>query len=185
MTSIGFTIAFHGQFRVGAAQGRDGIGAAVDHDMPLPGDHLKGLMRAAARDVLGFNERQVAEVFGGHADPCPWSWTSAEPVDEWRFGIRHRVKIDPDSHSAIEDHLVAGEYAHSSEAHFQVVLMGAVAPDRLPWHQLVLRATAAGVHGLGSWRRRGLGWVGIKPDEPLTDTEIQRLVTARPVRAGR
>jgi hypothetical protein len=41
---------------------------------------------------------------------------------------------------------------------------------------LVLRCAAAAVHGLGSWRRRGLGWVGITPDEPVTAAQAARIL---------
>jgi len=42
---------------------------------------------------------------------------------------------------------------------------------------LVLRCAAAGVHGLGAWRRRGLGWVGITPDDAkVSAVDVQRLL---------
>jgi hypothetical protein len=188
MSSVGFTVVFHGPFRVGAAYARDGLGAAVDRDTPLPADHLKGLMRAAARDVLGLDTAQVREVFGGSGvggrdGPCAWSWSAAQPTGGWTFGIRHRVAVDADSHTATRDMLVAAEYAYAESARFEVTLMGALPADRLAWHRLVLRATGAAVHGLGSWRRRGLGWVGIVPDDLLTDAEIGTLTAARPTTA--
>jgi len=34
------------------------------------------------------------------------------------------------------------------------------------------------VHGLGAWRRRGLGWAGITPDDgPVTAADVQRMLT--------
>ena len=48
MTVLGFTVSFYSPFRVGAAYARDGVDAALDQHDPLPPDHLKGLMRAAA-----------------------------------------------------------------------------------------------------------------------------------------
>jgi hypothetical protein len=184
VTDLGFTVRFHGPFRVGAAYARDGVDAAIDHDSPLPGDHLKGLMRAAARDVLGLDKVRVAEVFGGvgaaaGAGPCAWSWSAAEPDGGWEFALRHRVKVDPVSHSASRDHLVGGEQAYTSTARFHVTLVGVLAAEQVAWQRLVLRAAAAAVHGVGAWRRRGLGWVGIEPDEPLTDAELDTLTQIR------
>jgi hypothetical protein len=44
-------------------------------------------------------------------------------------------------------------------------------------HVLVLRCAAGGVHGLGAWRRRGLGWVGVTPDDgEISAAEVQRLL---------
>ncbi len=180
MTTLGFTVRFHTAFRVGAAYGRDGLDVAVDHDMVLPGDHLKGLMRAAARDVLGLSTAQIGGVFGDAVRPCVWSWSSATPEREgWTFMIRHRVQIDEQTHAATKDHIVAAEQAWTPQARFQVWLRGALTPGEEAVHSRVLRATGAAVHGLGGWRRRGLGWVGIRPDEPVTDEDLAALVAAR------
>jgi hypothetical protein len=153
-------------------------------------------MRSAARDILGLPDAQVAEVFGGkgarsadardRALPCAWSWTAAVPPEKWTFRLRHRISIDNDTHTAKVDHLVAGEQAWSPTASFEVLQMDTVPADRLEWHRLVLRATGAAVHNLGSWRRRGLGWVTLAPEEPLTDAEITHLISAtRLVEEGR
>lgn len=169
MTVLDFTVTFHGPFRVGAAYTRDGVNAALDGHDPLPADHLKGVMRAAAVSLLG-QHQAVAQVFGSPAAPSPWSWSSAtldgQVKQEWSVSRRHRVAIDPDRHSALKDHLVLGEQAWAPAARFQVSRVGLLDAETLPEadHLLVLRCAAAGVHGLGAWRRRGLGWVGITPD---------------------
>lgn len=189
MTAIGFTVSFHGPFRVGAAYARDGIDAALDQDDPLPADHLKGVMRAAAINLLasdGQDQWAVAEVFGSPRVPSPWSWSSAT-VDEragqtWTISRRHRVTIDPDTHSARKDHLVLGEQAWAPAARFQVARVGLPDAGRLAEeeHVLILRCAAAGVHGLGAWRRRGLGWVGISPDdEAVSADDVRRLLVLR------
>jgi hypothetical protein len=188
MTVLGFTITFHGPFRVGAAYGRDGVDAAIDHDDPLPADHLKGLMRAAAATMLGGSEHpKLDEVFGSPRSPSPWSWSSASLAggDDWNFGQRHRVKIDPGRHSAVKDHLVLGERAWPSRARFEVARIGLLDPAAERDHVLILRCAAAAVHGLGAWRRRGLGWVGVTPDDgPVTAADAERLLALAGTRAG-
>jgi hypothetical protein len=184
MTVVAFTVSFYSPFRVGSAYARDGVDAALDQHDPLPPDHLKGVMRAAAVSLLG-QASAVREVFGSHRKPSPWSWSSAAPggqapADGWTVSRRHRVTIDPGTHSARKDHLVLGEQAWTPAARFEVSRMGLLDPAALPEadHVLVLRCAAAGVHGLGAWRRRGLGWVGITPEDgPVSPADVQRLLT--------
>jgi hypothetical protein len=180
MTTLGFTVTFHSPFRVGAAYASDGVGAALDHDDPMPADHLKGIMRAAAVELLGTGHPVVSEVFGSHHAPSPWAWSSAAPTANWDFSKRHRVAIDDDMHSARKEALVLGEQAWVPTAKFEVMRSGAIPEDRVEEHVLILRCAAAGVHGLGAWRRRGLGWVGITPDDrPVSAEDISRLLSIR------
>jgi hypothetical protein len=183
VTVLGFTVWFYSPFRVGAAYARDGVDAALDEHDPLPADHLKGVMRAAAVDLLG-QDRLVEEVFGSPRTPSPWSWSSAVPDGEagqsWSISRRHRVAIDPDRHSALKDHLVLSEQAWASAARFQITRVGMLDAEAVPEadHVLVLRCAAAGVHGLGAWRRRGLGWVGITPDDgKVSAADVGHLLT--------
>ncbi len=165
MTVLSFTVTFHSPFRVGSAYARDGVDAALDRHDPLPPDHLKGLMRAAADDLLGPASDAVFQVFGSRRNASPWAWSSAQPGEPgWVFSFRHRVQIDTDRHSARKDHLVLGEQAWAHQARFEIRRVGALDDGALARHVLVLRCAASAVHGLGSWRRRGLGWVGIAPD---------------------
>jgi hypothetical protein len=179
MTTLSFTVTFHSTFRVGSTYARDGVDAALDRHDPLPPDHLKGLMRSAAADLLGPNAVEVGSIFGSPASPSPWAWSSAQAGDQgWVFSHRHRVGIDPGSHSALKDHLVLGEQAWARRAWFEVRQVGPLDEATPGRHQLVLRAAASAVHGVGSWRRRGLGWVGIEPDAgPVTAEEIATLLS--------
>jgi hypothetical protein len=176
MTMLSFTVTFHSPFRVGAAYARDGIHAALDRHEPLPPDHLKGLMRAAARDLLGVPGWLAGEVFGSPRHPSPWSWSAAEPDGQWTFSYRHRVEIDRETHSALKDHLVLGEQAWAPAARFEVSRTGALDQEAERRHVLMLRCAGSAVHGLGAWRRRGLGWVGVVPDGgPVTESETAEL----------
>jgi hypothetical protein len=186
MTVLGFTVSFYSPFRVGAAYARDGVDAALDQHDPLPPDHLKGMMRAAATGLLGQGAGghwAVREVFGSTRSPSPWSWSSATldglPEQRWDISLRHRVAIDPGSHSALKDQLVLGEQAWAPAARFEIVRAGILDAGTLAEddHVLILRCAAAGVHGLGAWRRRGLGWAGITPDDgPVCAADVQRLL---------
>lgn len=176
MTVLAFTVTFHSPFRVGAAYARDGVAAALDREDPLPADHLKGVMRAAAVQLLGNRDHPaIGEVFGSPRTPSPWSWSHATTADGWAFTRRHRVKIDEDHHSAVKDHLVLAEQSWAASARFRITRVGPVNPGGLPeeTHISLLRCAAAGVHGLGAWRRRGLGWVGVTPDDaPVTADDV-------------
>jgi hypothetical protein len=179
-----FHIIFHGPFRVGTgrATGR-GADSGIDHAQPLPAESLKGLMRASARTLLSctLNTEHdlISEVFGAASQPSPWAWTPAFPrTGRWPHPtLSARVRIDPDTHSAVEDYLATVEQIWPDEpAIFDVEPIGIVPPDRLTDQRLLLRAAACGIHALGADRRRGLGWVTVScPADPLTDTDIIRL----------
>lgn len=175
---LDFIVTFHSPFRVGSAYARDGVDAALDRHDPLPPDHLKGLMRAAGSDLLGLPPALIHQVFGSPDAPSPWSWSSAQPAGEtWDFSFRHRVMIDPGTHSASKDHLVLGEQAWVGQARFSIERTGAIPETASGTHVLVLRCAASAVHALGSWRRRGLGWAGIVPDDgPVTVREVAELM---------
>jgi hypothetical protein len=163
--ALSFTITFHTAFRVGASYGRDGVDAALDREDPLPADHLKGVMRAAAKSIAG--EALTDEVFGSTRTPAAWAWTAARLVAGagWYFDHRHRVEIDHDTHAARKDHLALGELAWVDKARFEVHPLRRLVAEDERRHVALLRTAAAAVHGLGAWRRRGLGWVGIEPDD--------------------
>ncbi len=178
--SLGFEIRFHQWFRVGDAFGLDGLDAAVDRDDPLPGEHLKGLMRLEAEGLAaaGLTSDDLVEaVFGTPALPSPWTWTGAEPTTSWQFSARHRVAIDDATGTALKDAFVAGEVAGTREpATFSIVQIGAVDAAARVRHVALLTVSAASVHHIGAWRRRGLGWVDVTPlGGPVTRATIAQL----------
>lgn len=170
MTALGFLITFHSPFRVGATYPLDGLDSVVDTADPLPPVHLKGLMRAEARSLLGLPKAGgvgpavalVDAVFGSPTSPGPWHWSTVTPLSGWRLPeLRSRVAIDAHTHSAVKDALVMATNIYTETAQFTVSLMQAgQAPTQ---HAALLRLSARSVHHLGAWRRRGLGWVGIAP----------------------
>ena len=179
--SLEFVVRFHAPFRVGSAYARDGVHAALDRHDPLPADHLKGLMLAAAAELI--DKPGLDAAFGSAARQGAWAWSSARPDDpQWTFSRRHRVAIDSGTHTAREDHLVLGEQAFTPSARFAVERVRYLEPLEAEWQALVLRVAASAVHGVGAWRRRGLGWVGIEPAAgPVTAAEVAALRA----RAGR
>jgi hypothetical protein len=161
-----FEVTFHSRFRVGAAYPRDGLDVVFDPAEPLPAEHLKGLMRYEARSLLAdtgdAGTELIAATFGEPGgQESPWHWTSAEPLDPqgWSADIRHRVKINPITHAAERDHLVAASAAYTQAARFRVCLMASA--DQPKVQAALLRLSARSIHHLGAWRRRGLGWVGV------------------------
>lgn len=176
MRRIDITVAFGSWFRVGAAYPVDGIDVAVDHEDPLPAEHLRGLMRAEARWLASLGVGSTAlidEVFGRPAQPSPWAWRSVVPADRWTFSSRHRVSIDPERHAAISDHLVGGEVAWAKAASFSIVQAREVAGADV--HERLLRVAACAVHHVGAWRRRGLGEVLVATDPLPTRADVDAL----------
>ena len=176
MTAIRVSIRFDSWFRVGSAYPRDGLDVAVDHTDPLPGDHLKGVMRAEARWLTDLGHAPaglVDEVFGTPARPSLWAWSSAEPTAAWQYTTRQRTAIDGETHAAVKDHTVSGELVWTPTASFVVTYQGP--GDAPPHHAALIRTSAACVHHIGAWRRRGLGAVNVAPDPVVTAEELHAL----------
>jgi len=173
MNELSFQVRFHGPFRVGTGRGHDGVDAAIDPDDPLPASHLKGLMRASARKLLLPADSLLDEVFGAGRDRgnSPWAWDSARPGSgSWHdVTVRNtvRISIDDDSGTVVPDHLLVGAQLWPDacfRATFTVTRAGAVPPAVLPRHEALLRIAAQATTALGAQRRRGLGWITIRPD---------------------
>lgn len=169
-----FQIAFHGPFRVGTGRAAPGVDVAIDPDDPLPATSLKGVMRAAAAALFG--NALTAEVFGSPATPSPWTWSPGNVRYQRRR--RARVAIDPETGTAVKGALVFSDELWADSAEFTVEARTALTSDAQRRHELVLAASASMVQGLGADRRRGFGWVSIRPmDRPLGEGDIEELMT--------
>jgi CRISPR/Cas system CSM-associated protein Csm3 (group 7 of RAMP superfamily) len=166
VVAIELQIHFHGPFRVATGLAGRGSDTTVDLAAPLKGSSLKGAMRASARQLLAGRGDLVEAVFGSPRQPSPWSWSSAQMVDP-ALRRRARVAIDPDRHVAAEQALFVAEELWATRAAFQIQPLTRVTDQRRD--ELILMASAHGVHALGGDRRRGLGWVTIQALQPTFD----------------
>jgi CRISPR/Cas system CSM-associated protein Csm3 (group 7 of RAMP superfamily) len=174
VVAVHVTLTFHGPFRVATGRRRPGVNAVVDRDDLLPASTLKGLMRDSAERLLPDLPGLVATVFGAARRPTAWAWESARFPEEPKIGTRARVRIDKNTGAAVRDHLMYGEEVWARTAEFSVTRHSALPPSAGPQlteedHLTVLACSAAGVHSLGSGRRRGLGWVQCTTTAPDLD----------------
>ena len=188
MTVITFVVDFHSTFRVGAAYPNDGVDLTYDEVEPLPPDHLKGIMKAEAEVLvraLGLNPTLIRDVFGTAAKPTEWSWFAAE-ADWSRPILRHRVAIDPDTHAAKQDHLVASTSTMAERATFRVERHTKAGEDAsaVAREAALLRLAGRSVHHLGGWRRRGYGCVGVSLEEDVDVAADIALLQGAPAAEG-
>nr|WP_233628069.1 RAMP superfamily CRISPR-associated protein [Saccharopolyspora sp. HNM0986] len=171
MTRLDFEITFHSPFRVASGQGGEGAHDTVEADR-LPASSLAGVVRATAASLLGEKNPVLDEVFGSSAQPSPWRWTPARPCGAWHHANpAARVRIDEATGAAQEDMLVLAEQTGAEAATFSVRRFRHVPAERVDTHKAVLIVAAQATRSLGAWRRRGLGWVGIRcTDEPDEQT---------------
>ncbi|WP_411574812.1 RAMP superfamily CRISPR-associated protein [Streptomyces fradiae] len=168
------TMTFHGPFRVSTGVARPGIDAAVDRRDLLPASSLKGLMRDSAERLLPGLPDLVEHVFGGPWKPTAWAWSSARFPGEPSVKTRARVSLDEETGAAKRDHLLYGEEVWARTAEFEVTRHALLPQSPLSEddHLAVLACAAAGVHSIGSDRRRGLGWVECTTAEPVMDVDL-------------
>jgi len=168
MTTLQFSLQFHGPFRVATGQARPGVDAAVDHSAPLPATSLKGLARHAAEHTLGLPEVLVDEVFGSPSQASPWWWSDAQFAEgDLHSNVQAQVRIDPLTGTAAADRraLMFGEQlwmTPGTTARIQIQNASAVPLERLGAQLATLVGSMCSVHALGASRRRGLGAVTIR-----------------------
>lgn len=171
-------IVFHGPFRVASGSASDGLDATYRADNPLPASTLKGLMRAQAERTLALPEELVGEVFGHPQHASPWWWSDAE-LDEPREMVRTQLRIDEQTATAFPGAVRTNGQLWPRGGRFTVAMRDAIPMPRVTVHRAVLEAAARAVTGLGSDRRRGLGWVSFQPDAPWDESRRQMLLSLR------
>lgn len=175
---ITFTVTIHGPFHISAGESGDGADNVVDRDNPLPASSLKGLMRAAAADLLGLPDTLIADVFGAPGPAgSPWRWSDGR-VAAPEFGRYARIKVDP-AGRVERGFLAIGENVWSTHATFEVTPLRRMPDEQATQHRLVLRACGRGVSALGGHRRRGSGWVSITDDQEWTPAHSSALIALR------
>ena len=85
--------------------------------------------------------------------------------------IRARVSIDEDRR-AEPGALFFGEEAHATTGRAQIELTRPLPEDKHERHVALLHLAARTIDGIGSDRRRGLGWVNMETN--ATETELRR-----------
>jgi hypothetical protein len=181
-----FGIWFHGPFAVSTGSAGRGADSTVNDDLPLPESSIKGVMLAAARTV-GFPSHLIDEVFGAQRKQSPWSWGPVEFNGPIVRQQRARVAIDQATGTAKKHALAFVEQHWAESATFDILPMRYIDPAVVSDHEVVLAVAGASVESLGAERRRGSGWVSIRPmantNEPLLNpamrTRLDTLIAHR------
>lgn len=158
---IEVTVDFHGPFRIAQGAADDGVDVTARADR-VPASSLKGVMRAAADHRLALPETVVQRIFGTSQAASPWAWTDLV-LDGQVLRTRTRVPLDPTTRTARKGGLlVAQEVWCRSSQSFRIEWCGD-GNRRTSHDDLLLAGIALAVKSLGSARRRGLGWVSMRP----------------------
>ena len=194
MTTINFRIEFHTPFRVGTGGGDTQADQTLDDHNPLPASTIKGLMRQSARILLPprpdpkdasrvHDHELVDAVFGGRpaagggAVDSPWHWEDGE-VEAYKQRAdspkRQRVRIALKDGVVARHALVVGDELWASGASAEIWLRGTLAPADERLHVALLNWSATLMDGVGSDRRRGLGWCSVHL--PQADAESLQLI---------
>lgn len=183
---LGFTIEFHGPFRVATGRARPGVDIATDPFVPLPGSSLKGLMRASSADVLGLPTSSIDAIYGAESPPTgqgptpsPWSWSDADFGDgEPWVTQRSRVAISGATGVVEKGALVRADELWPANATFTVDLFHHLTEEEKGLHQLLLAAAAKAVRSIGADRNRGFGWVTIESDSKVDFAQLRSALEA-------
>lgn len=163
MKTINVEVHSHTPMRIATGRAQRGLDAVLDPER-LPASSLKGVMRAAAREVLGLDEAAVAAVFGAPGSPSAWAWSDAELPDGPDKEITTRVRVPIDASTGVA---ATGGMLHAEElwldAPISFTIEQVAALDDADRQAEVLAAAAMAVKGVGASRRRGLGWTTWRP----------------------
>ncbi|MGH3168986.1 MAG: RAMP superfamily CRISPR-associated protein [Trebonia sp.] len=173
-----FEIVFHTPFRVAAGHAGDGSDTTVDRAALLPASSLKGVMLAAARDLLRFPPGRVDAVFGSREWlQSPWGWSDAKLASGAPVRQRARIRIEPDTGVTARGALLVADEVLAKRAEFSIDRTGWIEPGEEATHETILLAAARAVTAVGGDRRRGLGWVTVTPVQPQwSDTHLRAAV---------
>lgn len=170
-----FRIVFYGPFAVSTGLAARGADSAVSLEHPLPGSSLKGVMKHAATTIVPEAHSQlIDQTFGSPSISSVWHWSA--PVFNGALVVkpRTRVRIDPNTGTAVTGALATAEEVWAEGAQFEIRQRLPLSPEERKTQQLVLVASACAVHALGRQRRRGLGWVGIQLLDANIDTMLDQ-----------
>ncbi|MCP2170355.1 RAMP superfamily CRISPR-associated protein [Goodfellowiella coeruleoviolacea] len=170
-------LTFHGPFRVSTGDARSGVAGTVNRDDLIPASSLKGLMRASAALLLPHHEDLIAEIFGGRTTTgrrhaSPWHWAPVRFAEPPKIRQRARIAVDPDTGAVKPDFLALNDEVWATTGSFEIVRHRPLSTGAHARHVTVLACAAAGVHALGADRRRGLGWVSVRPVDPPMDESL-------------
>lgn len=164
MYSVKFKVETHAPFFVSSGVGAGTLDAIARENSPLPASSLKGVMRAAATQVLQVPSETVDEIFGKEGAAGAWAWTDAGPPDTFKSGKRSRIRLS-DAGIAQRESLAATEvYWAKTGASRPSFFVEQTMPieQGIDGHLAVLIASARAATAVGSWRNRGMGAVTLR-----------------------
>jgi CRISPR/Cas system CMR subunit Cmr4 (Cas7 group RAMP superfamily) len=173
---IHLAVTVHTPFRVTTGSAGRGVDATVDPDNAFPASSLKGVMRAAARDLLGGlgtaqqggDPALIREVLGDEQaegavrSGSPWHWEDAA-FPTLKPQPRNRIRISESTGTVAPGALLIAEELPPAVGSVEIWRSGSVPPGRRLVHHALLRLSARLVDGIGSDRRAGSGWVSLTP----------------------
>lgn len=176
MIRIHVQVTMHGPFRVSTGVAAHGLDAVVDPER-IPASSLKGVMRAAAVEILGIGPERLTRIFGGGGDASPWAWNDLRLPEDRQITTRVRIPIESESGAAAKGGLFHAQEAWVAQpVNFEIEQVAATTDPAAD--ALILAAAARAVKGLGASRRRGLGWTTWEPLIDEADTSLDSLVAA-------
>jgi hypothetical protein len=169
------TVTFHGPFLVSSGLSAQGVDLRSRTDAKVPAASIKGVMRAAARDVLGISPELIAQVFGVPGTEGVWAWTHAGSGEDFVVWTRTRNRLDSATHMTVDEALAVTDEVYAKRPlPFRIEPIGPVTDEQ----RLLLVASAFAVTSIGSGRNRGMGAVTVRLDHPISAADLVEFVTS-------